>query len=744
MQICPMAPSAQMVDTGLRATAPCRCQSLIDCEPTMFSHRLLDCIPSRFRCTAMAGAAVWCGLLSGPSAAQALSDVVVSASRAEQKIMDTAASVNLVSRDQIQEGQAQANLSESLVRVPGLYALNRQNYAQDLQISSRGFGANSTFGARGLRIFVDGIPGTVADGQGQISHIDLASADHIEVLRGPFSVLYGNASGGVISVFTEKGQPGLQLTPYFETGSYGLRKYGLKVTGEQDGIHYVLSTGKLESTGYRQHSAAMRDNTNAKLGFTLSTGTQVQLVANQVDLSAQDPLGLTAAQLQQNRTQPGNFALAYDTRKTVRQTQGGLVLTHAFDAGNTLVISPYYGERKTQQFLAGSALTGLTPASNGVINLARTFYGLDLHWQQKFTLAGLPLQWVAGLDSNRNNDRRLTANNVAGAAQPSTASNQDLSQYASNLDTYLQAELRLGERDTVSAGLRHSSTELGSQSNNKQPGTGLSRFRATTGMLSWQHYLRDDTNVYVSYGSGFDTPTLNQLAYTPAALISSVANTGNFNLQAASTHQIELGLKTELAQGLRGQAALFSSKTSNDIVIAASNSGRTAFMNAPRTRRQGFELSLAAELPWQLRSNTALSFLSATVDQAYTSYAAATPVLIAAGRRLPGVPARSLFTELVWQKPDRAWEAGVEARLVGNMAASDANTAFAGGYGVLNARVVARQQIGAWQLTEFLRVDNLADRSYVGSLIVNQANSQFYEPAPGRNWVMGVKAMLKF
>ncbi len=702
-------------------------------------------LPSRFRCTATAGAALCCCLLAGGAAAQSLSDVVVSASRAEQKIMDTAASVNLVSRDQIQEGQAQANLSESLVRVPGLYALNRQNYAQDLQISSRGFGANSTFGARGLRILVDGIPGTVADGQGQISHIDLASADHIEVLRGPFSVLYGNASGGVISVFTEKGQPGLQLTPYFETGSYGLRKYGLKATGEQGGINYVLNTGKLESTGYRQHSAATRDNTNAKLGFTLPTGTQVQLVANQVDLSAQDPLGLTATQLRQNRTQPGNFALAYDTRKTMRQTQGGMVLTHAFDASNSLVISPYYGERKTQQFLAGSALTGATPATNGVINLARTFYGLDLHWQQKTTLAGLPLQWVAGLDSNRNNDRRLTANNVAGQAQPSTASNQDLSQYASNLDTYLQAELRLGERDTVSAGLRHSSTELGSQSNNKQPGTGLSRFRATTGMLSWQHYLRDDTNVYVSYGSGFDTPTLNQLAYTPAALInSSVANTGNFSLQAASTHQIELGLKTELAQGVRGQAALFSSKTSNDIVIAASNSGRTAFMNAPRTRRQGFELSLAAELPWQLRSNTALSFLSATVDQAYTSYAAATPVLIAAGRRLPGVPARSLFTELVWQKADRAWEAGVEARLVGNMAASDANTAFAGGYGVLNARVVARQQVGAWQLTEFLRVDNLADRPYVGSLIVNQANSQFYEPAPGRNWVMGVKAVLKF
>lgn len=135
--------------------------------------------------------------------APSLDEVVVSASGYEQKIMDTAASINLVTINQIQNGQARDNLSEPLNRVPGIFALNRQNYAQDLQISSRGFGANSTFGTRGIRLIVDNIPGTVADGQGQISHIDLPSTDRIEVMRGPFSVLYGNSSGGVIRVFTQ-------------------------------------------------------------------------------------------------------------------------------------------------------------------------------------------------------------------------------------------------------------------------------------------------------------------------------------------------------------------------------------------------------------------------------------------------------------------------------------------------------------------------------------------------------------
>ena len=163
--------------------------------------------------------------------------------------MDTAASIDVVTSGQIHDGQPEQNLSEPLARAPGIFALNRQNYAQDLLISSRGFGANSTFGARGIKIFVDGIPGTAADGQGQISHIDLASADHIEVMRGPFSVLYGNSAGGVISVFTQNGGPGREVTPYFSAGSYAQRKYGLKFDGEQNGVNYVLDAGSLHTDG---------------------------------------------------------------------------------------------------------------------------------------------------------------------------------------------------------------------------------------------------------------------------------------------------------------------------------------------------------------------------------------------------------------------------------------------------------------------------------------------------------------
>ena len=113
------------------------------------------------------------------------------------------------------------NLSETLVRVPGIVAQNRQNYAQDLQISSRGFGARATFGVRGIRLYQDDIPATMPDGQGQTGSFQLFSTERIEVLRGPFSTLYGNASGGVISVFTESGTPEPVVSANVGGGSFG-------------------------------------------------------------------------------------------------------------------------------------------------------------------------------------------------------------------------------------------------------------------------------------------------------------------------------------------------------------------------------------------------------------------------------------------------------------------------------------------------------------------------------------------
>ena len=675
-----------------------------------------------------------------------LDPVVVSASRTEQRMMDTAASIDIVNSQQLHNGQAEQNLSEPLERTPGIFALNRQNYAQDLLISSRGFGANSAFGARGIKLIVDGIPGTAADGQGQISHIDLPSANRIEVMRGPFSVLYGNSAGGVINVFTENGKPGVEVSPYFSAGSYGQRKYGLKADGEQNNINYVIDAGTLHTDGYRDHSLADRKNENAKLGFKFGQDTSVTLVANNVNLSAQDPLGLTAAQLQINPRQAGTNAVTSDTRKSVDQTQVGVDLTQRISSNDSITLTPYHGERHTIQYLAASTLP---KATNGVINLQREFYGMNSKWLHSGVVADMPLKLVTGFDTNQNQDHRQTFDNISGQQQPfnSASKNQDYGMSARNLDEYLQGELRPSERLAFTVGARHSETTLNATSNNTLASLGSHTYQATTGMVSVQYYMQENTNVYLSYGTGFDTPTLNQIIYSASYVnVPSGTNTGNIGLNAASTQQLEIGLKSQISQAARVTVAVFDANTSDDIVVASSNFGRTAYMNIPKTKRQGLELNTQWQLPYQLQASLAYTLVDATVQQAYQININNTLPLktINVGNRIPGVPRQGLFAELMWLNADKSLEFAVEGKAADSIAANDLNQESASGYGIMNLRAVFRQNADAWSFSEFARFDNVFDRAYVGSVIVNQASSQFYESAPGRNWLAGAKATYTF
>jgi len=666
-----------------------------------------------------------------------LDEVVVSASGYEQKILDTAASISVVNRNQIQNGQAMENLSEPLNRVPGIFALNRQNYAQDLQISSRGFGANSTFGTRGIKIFVDNIPGTVADGQGQISHIDLPSTERIEAMRGPYSVLYGNSSGGVISVFTQDGGPNNVVEPYFEAGSYSQRKVGVKASGIYRDTNYLLDVGDLHTNGYRVHSVADRFNANSKLKFKMGGDTAVTFIANNVNLTAQDPLGLTSSQLAANPKQAGNSAISQNTRKSVLQSQTGATIDTRVDQENQLLFTPYYGQRHVTQFLAAQ--------SNGVIDLKRNFYGMDSKWVHKSQMLEMPFTVVGGVDMNENDDQRLTYQNNGGV-QGALGQNYRMS--AKNFDQYAHIDWRLLERLSLNMGARNSTTTLSSISNSpslNNTSSGSNTYQALTSMMSMQYYLTELSNVYVSYGSSFDTPTLNQVTY------NSNFSSSNFGLFAATTKQLEVGFKSKVSKSAQVNLALFNANTTNDIVVGASSFGRTAFTNAPKTNRQGMELGSQLKLPHDFEMNLAYTWLNATVKEAYSYTYQATGIptttnVVLSGNRIPGVPNQGLFSELLWVKPNKSMEAALEARVNGSMAVNDINSlSMANGYAVMNIRGVLRQELtGGWSSSQFFRINNILDRSYVGSVIVNQANSQFYEAAPGRNWMIGANASYQF
>ncbi|HVL74732.1 MAG TPA: TonB-dependent receptor [Noviherbaspirillum sp.] len=688
--------------------------------------------------TAIAASAIAlpCLALPLPALAQAetLAPIVVTATAPGADTRDLPLSIDRLDQDDIQVGNPMVNLSETLNRVPGIVVRNRQNYAQDLQISSRGFGARATFGVRGVRLYVDGIPATMPDGQGQTSNFDLASAAHIDVLRGPFSALYGNSSGGVVSIYTEDGQPGLALSPFAQFGSWNTRRYGIKSAGEHGMLNHVLSINRFETDGYRAHSAARRDIANAKLRLVPGGDTIWTLVANRVSMpEVLDPLGLPREQMLAAPRSVHPNALLFNTRKSVRQQQLGMNAEHFLNAQDSLHLMAYGGQRDVLQFLAIPPAPQAAPThSGGVVDLGRDFGGIDLRWAREAAAGWL---WTAGLSVETvEEDRRGYENFIGDTPGVRGALRRNERNTITSIEQYAQAQWEPTQQWLLLAGVRHSMVRVRTRDRYVAPGnpddSGAIRYRATNPVLGATWRATADLNVYASYGRGFETPTLNELSYRTSG---NGAAGFNFSLRPATSSNIEVGIKAAVAQHWRLNLAAFHIDTRNELTVLSSAGGRAVFQNAASTRRRGLELGVEGR--WDNGLGILLS--ASLLDARYADRNGATTF---AGNRLPGVPARTGFAELSWRAPQGGFSTALELQHVGRVYVNDANSEAADAYTIANARIGFEQQIGGWTLREFLRVDNLANRRHVGSVIVNEGNGRFYEPGPGRHVLVGVTA----
>lgn len=671
--------------------------------------------------------------------AQTLDDIVVSASRAAQRSFDAPAAIQSVDRATIENAGPQINLSESLNRVPGLTILNRQNYAQDLQVSIRGFGARSPFGIRGIRLLVDGIPATTPDGQGQGSSISLTSTDRIEVLRGPLAQLYGNSSGGVIQAFTRDAPEQPEFSAQLYTGSYGLRRSDWQYAGRVGDYGLVADYSTFDTDGFRDNSQTKRKQFNGKLNFGPSEKTKVNLVFNYFDMPlAEDPAGLNATQLANDPTQAGSNTVVRRVRKITSQNQLGASLTHALDANSSLTARAYYGERDNLQF----------QANNFWVGLDRNYYGAGLQYNQKTTLANLPLTWVAGYEFDRSSERRQGGEATAGEKIPDSINRNEVNE-AQNSDFFVNATGLVSESVSVVAGLRYSTVRFTSSDDylsDGSDGSGRAVFTATSPVLGLTYHASETLNLYANYGKGFESPTLAEVAYRDSGNALPLAKF-NPDLQAASSQHYELGAKWAPNPRSRLDFTLFRIDASDEIVVSTSNSGRTAFKNAPGTTRTGWELSGSTLFTPHWRGTLAASKVDAQYSETFNSGTTS----VAAGNQLPGIPQHFLFSELLWSSQAAGaskrlarlgTHAGVELTQAGRLFANDTNTASTDGYTTLALKASQGWAVGAGSLTAYARVDNLTDKRYVGSVIVNQAASQFYEPAPGRNWTLGLRLVL--
>jgi iron complex outermembrane receptor protein len=669
--------------------------------------------------------------------------VVVTGVRVETRVLDAPAAIGVVDADTIRGAGPQVNLSESLVRVPGISVLNRQNYAQDLQLSVRGFGSRSTFGIRGVRVIVDGIPATMPDGQGQASAISLSSAARIEVLRGPLALLYGNAAGGVVQVFTAEAAAVPTVSGSLAAGSFGQRREQLQVSTSSGPHGLIVDASHFTTDGYREHSAARRDVVNAKWTWQLAEATRVATVVNVFDQpEALDPLGLTRAQWEENPRQAPAIAFTQNSRKSVRQTQAGTVVDHRLDADTTLNARIYAGERNLDNALAvPPAAQAPATSSGGIVAFERRYAGAGLQVARRFTLGpGASARILAGIDHDRMRDDRQGYLNLHGTRG---ALKRDEDDRVSNTDLLLQSSLDVGERWSALAGVRSSRVRFETRDRFVAPGnpddSGELSYRATNPVAGVTWHASPLLNVYANLGRGFETPTFTELAYRNGA---SGLNT---DLAASRSRHGELGAKWRgPAQAL--DVALFDIRTDDEIVVDANVGGRSTFRNAGPTVRRGAEMTYGARLGPELRASLAFTVLRARFDAAFSSGAGAAAVPVARGNRLPGTPDRSAFAELAYQPlgPWRGLTAALEVAHIGRIFVNDANEDSAPPATVLNLRASFKRTFGALEIEPLVRLENATDRRYAGSVIVNEANRRYFEPAPGRNWLVAVSARYRF
>ncbi|MGC9271441.1 TonB-dependent receptor family protein [Acidiphilium sp.] len=697
--------------------------------------RLTPGAASLLAMTALAGVArAQTAPLVIPSAgALAIKRIVVSATRTRQSGFDVPVSIATITGREVSEANAEENLSESLDRAPGIDVQNQQNYATGVRITSRGFGAQTAFGTRNVKILIDGVPATQPDGTGDSEVIDLGDVSRIEVLSGPFSVLYGNAAGGVIQVFSKDGPAQPTVSGGILAGSYGSWRTtasygGTSKFGSDGSFNYMMNASDFYAGGYRDHSAARRQQFYGKYRVQVNADTSYTLLIDALnEPDSLDPGGLTAAQYHDNPRLAGNGADQFDARKTLRHVQFGLIYRHNFNQNNSIRLLVYDVDHSVLQYLPFSGNFGAS--GGGVVDLERKSGGIGGRFTHRDEIAGIPITAIAGVDFGYEDQHRKGYVNNNGSIGGLRRNEQDI---ARNIAEYAQIDANLTSRIIFDAGVRHSQEYFSVQDLYVTPkltnDTGSVSYGHTSLVAGVTYHLTPKTNLFADYGEGFETPTLDQLAYLPNGQAGF-----NSALVPTTSENYEAGIKSLLGDRAYVKIAAFHIHTSNQIVVSSSNNGRTAYANEGQTARNGVDASVDWFLPHHFEI-----YGSYTLLKAFFEHSAI------AGKALPGVPQQRIYTEIDWHDPATGFYALLNGQWQSRMYVDNQNSAYAAGYFTTGIAGGFRQTIGKFGFDEFLRVNNILNRTYIGAVVIAANAGEYYEPAPGRNFIIGATAKYRF
>ena len=637
-------------------------------------------------------------------------DVIVVAPRVPTPLARTPAAVSIVDVPEELAGRAATGLDEALIYVPGVVTRGSSNYAQDLRLSIRGFGSRAAFGIRGVTLLVDGFPETLPDGQAQVDSVDVESLERIEIVRGLASYLYGNAAGGVVHLETARPTAAPQLSLRAAGGEDRLLKVFGRASGHAGALGYALTASTLRTDGWRDRAAAEQTIGNAVLTAPVAGGELLLALAIADAPVADDPGGLTLAEVQADRRQASPLATRFRTGESLRHGRLGVAWRGAVTPRQTLELTAWGAQRSFRNSIPFN-----------VVEFDRDAGGGGVRWALRHGLGAADARLAIGAEVQSQLDRRTNRPNDDGSPGPGLTLAQDETVTAAGL--HAQEEITLGGGLTLVGGARLDLSRYSASDRLLEDGdaTGSRTFRQPTARVGAIWAPSRAVSVYGSLSQAFEAPTTTELVDLTR---------GGFNpdLEPQRALGLEVGGRGRVGGYGRVLAAwwdvaLFSTRIEDGLVRQEDEQARAFFVNAARSTHRGAEASLGGRVPLGLELRATYTL----VDARFDDYAPRGEDL--AGRRVPGIPRHSAAAELAFSRPGALF-AAVEVRTAGGWHADDENTTFERLAWIVNARASWPFAVGRTTLAPFLAAENLGSRRVSDALRINAAGGRYFEPAP--------------
>lgn len=650
-----------------------------------------------------------------------LRPVEVTATRFTGTDLQTPYGLSALNKTQLQAGQQQLSPAEFLAMVPGVFFMNADNFAQDLRVSIRGVGARSAFGIRGVKIIVDELPETTPDGQGQIDNLDPGHLERLEVIRGPASGLYGNASGGVLSFRTEEApeRPFVQLGARF--GSFDYQQYQLKTGGRSGRWQYLANVTHVRVEGFRQQSRMRNTLVNLKIRRQINERNNLTLIGNFAGSPiAEDAGALTKIQADTLPTQARDVNRQFHAGESVFQGRLGLLSDSRLSANSRLKARIFHTIRDFENNLAFNA--------DGIVMFRRNFSGAGIGYLLDTKPGRVGWQLHTGIDLERQADLRKRFANLDG--QRGNLSFEQLETYR-NAGFFVLNQFQFGSKWALTANARLDLIQVKAEDHFLQNGDDSGSFQRqnVSPVLGLRYSPSASANLYANLSTAFDMPALSELSANPDG-------GGGLNTRLLPQRTIggEAGLKGLVKNILRYEATFFYAETRNELVPyeLANMPGRTFYQNSGRTSRQGTELSLV----WLAGGGIQLSANYTLAAYRYVDFTSGANNFD--GKRIPGLPEQTGALEVRYTHRKGPF-AFLNTRYVGALYADDANTTEIPAFWLLNLRGGWPFQLGNVLIEPSVGLNNLADTRYFGNIRINAFGGRHYEPAAGVNWYAGVR-----